>query len=128
MTLEAVGVPTVASTWEGVAGGPITDQLLDWPPDVFALANVVLGRSEAFRFALSPPEEWPPRRYPDWAGHVQEAAVRWGAWAEDRRGSPPDLVLELWHRTFIDQRTAFAPPPRRYRAEATTVVPVAGTR
>jgi len=46
---------TLASAWQGVSGAGFTDELLAWPPDVFALTNVLLGRSEAFRFALSPP-------------------------------------------------------------------------
>jgi hypothetical protein len=46
--------PTLASTWESLAEGRITEELLDWPPDLFALTNVVLDRAEAFRFAISP--------------------------------------------------------------------------
>jgi hypothetical protein len=57
------GEPTVASTWEMTAGGEVTVELLDWPPDLFALTNVVLDRSEAFRFALSPVDAWPPPRF-----------------------------------------------------------------
>jgi hypothetical protein len=91
-----VSVQTLASTWQGAAGSPITDELLDWPPDVFAFANVLLDRSEAFRFALSPIEEWPPRRYPGWVLLVEEAARDWSAWAEDRRGTLPELVLDVW--------------------------------
>jgi hypothetical protein len=37
----------------------MTDELLEWPPDVFALTNVALDRSESFRFALSPVGAWP---------------------------------------------------------------------
>jgi len=44
---------TSASTWRAVAGGPIMDELLEWPPDVFALTNLVLGRSKALRIALA---------------------------------------------------------------------------
>jgi hypothetical protein len=51
---ERVRKPTCASSWYALSGGPITDDLLEWPPDLFALANVVLARAEAFRFALSP--------------------------------------------------------------------------
>ena len=58
--------PTPASEWHAASRGGITDDLLDWPPDVFALTNVILTRSEAFRFALSPIQEWPPEGYPDW--------------------------------------------------------------
>jgi hypothetical protein len=91
-----VTVPTLASTWQGAAGAPIAAELLDWPPDVFALANVILERSEAFRFVLSPIDEWPPRRFPGWVDLVAQAAVAWSAWAEDRRGALPDLLLEVW--------------------------------
>jgi hypothetical protein len=91
-----VTVPTLASTWQGAAGTPIADELLDWPPDVFSVTNVLLERSEAFRFVLSPIDEWPPRRFPGWVDLVAEAAVAWSAWAEDRRGALPDLVLEVW--------------------------------
>jgi hypothetical protein len=93
---QRVAVPTLASTWQGAAGAPISDDLLDWPPDVFAFANVLLDRSEAFRFALTPIEEWPPRGYPGWVGLVDEAAREWSARAEDGRGTLPDLVLDVW--------------------------------
>ena len=88
--------PTLASTWQGAAGVTITDELLDWPPDVFALANVILGDSEAFRFVLSPIEEWPPRRFPGWVEAVEDAAREWTAWSQHRRGAPPELVAAVW--------------------------------
>ena len=59
------GEPTLASTWQAVAGAPVTDELLEWPPDVFALMNVLLDRSETFRFALTPVGAWPPDRFSD---------------------------------------------------------------
>ena len=89
-------LPTLASTWRGTAGAPIADELLDWPPDAFAFANVILGQSEAFRFVLSPIEDWPPRGYPGWVGLVEEAALGWSAWVDGGRAAPPDLVLEVW--------------------------------
>jgi hypothetical protein len=96
MPYDRVSEPTVASTWHAASGGAITDELLDWPPDVFALANVILARSEAFRFALSPIQEWPPEGYRDWARMVEAAGLCWGAWVEDRRVRPPELVVEEW--------------------------------
>src|SRR6478672_494681 len=93
---DRVSEPTLASTWRAASGGAITDELLDWPPDVFALTNVILARSEAFRFALSPIGEWPPEGYPDWARLVEEGGLSWGAWAEHRRGPPPELVGQEW--------------------------------
>ena len=75
MTYDDVSEPTLASTWRAMAASPITDSLLEWPPDVFALANVILAWSEGFRFVLSPVGEWPPGRYPDWERRVREAAL-----------------------------------------------------
>ncbi len=92
---ERVSGPTLASTWYAASGAPVTDRLLDWPPDVFALTNVVLARAEAFRFALSA-TDWPPSRFDDWAQAVEEAGRRWSAWAEDRTGPLPDLVAAEW--------------------------------
>src|SRR5262249_38049247 len=86
--------PTLDSIWCAASGARITDQLLAWPPDVFALTNVVLARAEAFRYALSP--EWPPARFTDWAQAVEEARHHWVAWAEDRIGPLPDLVADEW--------------------------------
>jgi hypothetical protein len=85
--------PTLASTWEALAGSRLTDELLAWPADVFALTNVVLDRSEAFRFALSPVGAWPPAHFPDWAEAVEEASRQWGAWVEDRRAARIDAAL-----------------------------------
>ncbi len=91
---ESASGPTVSSTWFGASGGPVTEQLLEWPPDVFALTNVVLSRAEAFRYALS--LDWPPRRFDDWAEAVEEARAGWTAWAENRTGRLPDLICDEW--------------------------------
>jgi hypothetical protein len=91
---ERVSRPTPASTWMAVSGGPITDRLLEWPPDVFALANVVLGRAEAFRYALAP--GWSLSRFADGGGGVAELGRRWSAWTEDRSGPMPGVVAREW--------------------------------
>lgn len=96
MTNDGVSEPTLASTWRAMADRPITADLLEWPPDVFALTNVILARSEAFRFVLSPVGDWPPARTPDWEGAVGQAARSWGAWTEDHQGEIPALVTEEW--------------------------------
>jgi hypothetical protein len=90
--------PTLASTWRAISGGGFTDELLAWPPDVFALTNVLLDRSEAFRFALSPPEgmRWPPAGARDWSDAVVDAGREWTAWLEDRGGSVPSMLAEEW--------------------------------
>src|SRR5262249_8316733 len=73
---ECGSEPTLASTWYAASGAPISDRLLEWPPDVFALTNVVLARAEAFRYALTV-ADWPPRRLADWAQAVEDAGRRW---------------------------------------------------
>ena len=46
---------TPASLWRAITRSPISDQLLEWPADLFALTEVILERSEVYRFTLSPP-------------------------------------------------------------------------
>ena len=89
---------TAASVWRGFAGTEIDDELLEWPPDVFALSDLVLQRSEAYRFALSPPSgvSWPPDRFGDWASVVADAGRGWSAWVEDHDVSFPELLAEEW--------------------------------
>jgi len=90
--------PTVASVWQAAAGVAIGDDLLEWPPDLFALTEVTLQRSEAYRFALSPPagSTWPPAGVQDWPDAVTDAARRWSAWVEDRSGALPRLLEREW--------------------------------
>jgi hypothetical protein len=58
--------PTPASTWHALADSPFTDEILEWPADLCALTNVILKRTEAYRFVLSHPcsMAWPPRCFP----------------------------------------------------------------
>lgn len=95
-TQVELGEPTAASIWQSASGCPVTDRLLEWPPDVFALTNLVLNRAEAFRFAVSPADQWPPERYPGWSQAVVAAGRRWSGWAEDPAGEPPDMVADEW--------------------------------
>ncbi len=75
----------------------VTDSLLDWAPDVAALTIVVIERSHAFRFVVSPPPgaSWPPEDHPDFATTVGEAATAWRALMDDEGGAP-ELVGQLW--------------------------------
>lgn len=89
---------TAASVWRAVAGTEIDDELLEWPPDVLALSDLVLQRPEAHRFALSPPSgvSWPPDRFGDWASAVADAGRLWSAWVEDHDEPFPELLAEEW--------------------------------
>jgi hypothetical protein len=90
--------PTPASVWYSLAGRSITDEFLEWPADMFALTEVILGRSEVYRFVLSPPRglDWPPSRISGWAEAVEEAASQWSVWVEDRKAPFPQLLAEEW--------------------------------
>ena len=67
-------------------------------PDLLALTEVILERSEAFRFALSPSAgaHWPPASLPEWPYAVTDAARQWSAWAENRDGAIPGLLARDW--------------------------------
>jgi hypothetical protein len=84
--------------WQAVVGRAITDELLDWPPDLFALTHVILERSQAYRFLFSPPigAEWPPSRLASWSDAVEGAGRKWSSWVEDRQGPLPELLAEEW--------------------------------
>jgi hypothetical protein len=90
--------PTVASTWLAASQRPAAAGLLDWPPDVFALTDVILDRAEAYRFVVSSPpgRAWPPTDAPTWRDEVCTAACDWSVWAERRVGTPPRLVRREW--------------------------------
>jgi hypothetical protein len=92
------GEPTPASIWHALAGCPITDEVLNWPADLFALTYVILERSEAYRFVLSPPcgQVWPPKCFPRWADRVEEAGRRWSVWIDDKKTAFPSLLEDEW--------------------------------
>ena len=88
--------PTPASTWYALAGSPFTEDLLEWPADLFALTNSILKRTEAYRFVLSPPigGEWPPKRFASWSDAVEDAGRQWSVWLENRKSPFPDLLVD----------------------------------
>ena len=110
-TTTCTDEPTLASTWLGVAGIPIADELLEWPADLFALTDVLLDRADAYRFVSSPPDggrwppsrfspseqtTWPPGRFANWSNAVEAAAREWCVWAEDHTRPFPAVLAEEW--------------------------------
>jgi hypothetical protein len=86
--------PTIAEFFAAFAPRlPWTD-LPTWPPDVFALCNLVLDHTEAYRFAVSPlpGRRWPPR--PDWNDRVRQAGRAWREAAAVNREPPPAVREE----------------------------------
>lgn len=89
---------TVASVWSDLSGRPMGDDQLEWVPDMFAFTETLLQRSQAYRFAVSPPagRHWPPLDLPSWTDTVTSAAERWCAWVVDRGAAFPPLVADEW--------------------------------
>lgn len=92
------GVSTVASLWHEIAGRELGNELLEWAPDLFAFTDVVLDRSEAYRFTVSPPDgaTWPPSEISDWSGAIADASSGWCAWVEGDGRKLPGLVSGEW--------------------------------
>ncbi len=93
------GPPTAMSTWLALTGCPITEEVLRWPADLFALTDVLLAQSQAYRFVLSPPggAAWPPERFENWPAAVETAGCDFANWVE---GPPeaalPELLVHEW--------------------------------
>jgi hypothetical protein len=89
---------TPASIWQAGCGCPIGDELLEWPPDLFALTSLILDRSEAYRFGLAPfgAEQWQARRLHGWAEAVERAAREWSSGVEDGKRAAPDFLASAW--------------------------------
>lgn len=87
---------SVASYFDAFSPAPHWEELPAWPPDVFALANLVLDHTEAYRFVVAPPvgRRWPPS--PDWNEQVRRAAGRWRSLCGEARGELPELVRACW--------------------------------
>ncbi|MGE5274118.1 MAG: hypothetical protein ACM3QU_10245 [Verrucomicrobiota bacterium] len=95
----ALGLPgherTVRSYFDAFSPAPDWADLTSWPPDVFALANLVLDHTEAYRFVVAPPPRrtWPP--LPTWGAEVQAAAGAWRV-SVGSGAKPPEFVGRLW--------------------------------
>jgi len=80
---------TLGRVWRELVGKPPGDDILVWAPDVFLLTDVVLRRTEAYRFVVSPPpgRTWPP--YDGWAADVARAGRQWTT-------AVPEVVADAW--------------------------------
>ena len=87
---------SVLSYLRAFAPAPDWGELVWWPPDVFALTNLVLDHTESYRFVVAPPggERWPPMA--GWGEAVRLAARAWRDAAAPRGCQPPTLVRRSW--------------------------------
>ena len=94
----AGGAWTVRSLWHDIAGRQLGDELLEWAPDLFAFTDVALDRSEAYRFAVSPPEgtSWPPPEMRDWSLAITDASADWWAWNSKATRPPATATRSTW--------------------------------
>lgn len=88
---------TVGELWRWLTAEDLAESVLDWAPDVAALTTVLLERSHAFRFVVSPPAgaAWPPPELVPLTTTVTRAATEWRA-AMDDGGGAPAPVTRLW--------------------------------
>jgi hypothetical protein len=88
---------TAGSFWQAMSGRPLSADLLDWPPDLFALTSLVLQGSGAFRFALSPPpgRQWPPGPRSGWSTTVEAAGRAWSGAVDAPGGPVPPLLVSM---------------------------------
>jgi len=100
--------PTLASYVAAFAPLPAWEDLVRWPPDVFAVTNLVLDHTEAYRFAISPPAglRWPGP--PGWAEQVRAAGRAWRATAGVADAEAPEPVLAAWDAVLAGRDTALA--------------------
>lgn len=86
---------SVASYFEAFSPAPGWDELLNWPPDIFALANLLLDHTEIYRYVVAPPagRRWPP--ISGWNEHVASTAQLWRSSASDN-ADPPEAVRAYW--------------------------------
>lgn len=105
MTAAAAGAsrsPTIASYFRSFAPVPEWDAIVGWPPDVFALASLVLDHTEAYQVAVAPPASfrWPPGTA--WSERVTATATEWRAAAAASPARTPRAVLE--HFDVVSRR------------------------
>ena len=99
---------TLVSYFDAFSPAPPWDELVWWPPDVFALANLVLDHTESYRFVVNPPggRRWPP--LPDWNDQVRAAAQAWRDGIGHPRPALPAVVRRCWDTVTRERGTPLA--------------------
>ena len=124
----AGGAWTVGSLGREIAGRQLGDELLERAPDLFAFTDVVLVRSEAYRFAVSAPDgaSWPPPEMPRLVSRGcrrQRRLVHLGKAPQTTVNATENPILRA--QNGVD-RTDCSTPERRLRARLSNELGVAG--
>lgn len=87
---------SVAGYFDSFGPAPAWERLVEWPPDVFALASLVLDHTEGYRFVVAPPPgaKWPP--FVGWNEQAQAAAAGWRWAVSPAHGELPALITSNW--------------------------------
>jgi hypothetical protein len=103
-----LGEQSLLSYFRAFAPTPEWDDVVAWPPDVFALANLILDHTESYRLVVAPPpgRSWPP--LPDWAARVRAEAEAWREACTSRGCDPPPLVRDCWSLVTRDRDVTLA--------------------
>jgi len=90
---RSAGPSTMRSLMASIVDTEHLEQLLSWPPDVFALVDQVLDASESYRFVVSPPEGAEASGV---VGFASTAAKQWWEWLDGLRDELPQLIVDSW--------------------------------
>src|SRR6266480_786913 len=92
---------TISSVLELYLGEPLDDALLDWPPDVFAAASILLKLSGGYIHVVN---KWPPRAprkvkrtggdIHNWNVALRQIGKEWQRAVEN--GTPPPGEIRDW--------------------------------
>ena len=85
---------TIGSLWDALIDAECLDDVLQWPPDLFALVDRVLEASEAYRFVVSPPDGVERKAIAGTA--ARGVATSWWQWLDGTGGEVPEPVGCCW--------------------------------
>jgi hypothetical protein len=77
----------------------LSDEILSWPPDVFAIVGALMLKSGAYAHAVS---GWQRNGLADWVKNLKDIGYAWHMTPDQ----PPDKVRE-WYQNFRDKKSVY---------------------
>lgn len=103
LSMSGSSSKTIGSVFEAMGTSIPWEQLIVWPPDIFAVTELLLVQADAYRFVSSPPTgaTWPP--HDRWTESVRGEGKKWAeaAGSGERPGSV--VLLDRW-KTLSNSR------------------------
>lgn len=84
---------TIGSLWASIAESEHVEDVLVWPPDLFALVDRALDASEAYRFVVSPP---PGAVFAGTGAVASTTALEWWQWLDAGGDGLPEALRQWW--------------------------------